>query len=338
MWKENHETKRLKKHCGIKFLSIAIVTLLLVITFACAWELPAIYSYYCDKKAQNQEVHQTMEVEAYSYQYATMEEKIEELSYFENNGTELARIQLPEGVIEQPENSKLRELLQKELDKMTELNILPDSIDMECYELSILEEYRIYPVSSEQFKGEISYWSMTFVDKTTAITACMDTEFHLLYSLDINGDLAGKSVESLVLQYAVDEKQKPGEKLIFEKVKQASENLAINEKKYYEIDGGRVVSCKDLELYDSDLQAESVKEEAAYQSDLYSESKSDLISENYRDELSVVASDIISSIKYGTDLKEQFYIPGYIDMENENLVSVYVYMKPDSLRIGLGCF
>ena len=314
------------------------VVIILIVSFFVAWELPEVYGRYSEKKYLGGLEYHAVELEAYSYQYSSMKEKIEELMYYYywGEGLELVKISIPDAGLQEEEKNHLKTMLQEEIYELAELNILPQSLSLEPYQLQAVTKYQIYPASSERMKGEISYWHIFLASEggEDIIDAFMDTEFYKLYMLNITGDYAQKFAIARISEYSDEINQKLVRETIVEDLRNTSAQLSSNWISYYGLTDGQEVSWENRESYNivssMDAEESAIKDENV---SIIGQSEWEKMMEEYEAELYDSADGIYEAVNTsnkGYIIKSAISVPCYIHLKESNTffrVNTYIDLR-----------
>ncbi len=193
--------------------------------------LPQIYGRYSDERTLNRPEYAENEVSVYSYNYASMTEKMQDIFYYEARGIELASMALPSVGDAEVSDGELEAILQEELDQLYGAGVLLMRVDLAEYVCAHRQLRSIYPANGDRLRGRISYWETVFEsrdDMDDRVTLLADTQYHKLYSLTLSGAAGDRmcfALQNFLLE-GIRGGGKSGAQLAAELLNSLSEQLA----------------------------------------------------------------------------------------------------------------
>lgn len=180
--------------------------------------LPQVYGGYSDRRTLNHPEYAENDVKVYARDYMSMEEKLQDIVFYQNRGIELQSVTLPAAGDREVSDSELAGYLQQELDSLYELGILHAAVDLSEYDQSYRELCDLYPGNGDRMKGRISYWILSYEGADGLLSVQMDAEYHKLYNIVMDGPNAGteKDVRGAYLAAQMLEKYKSGTEMAIE--------------------------------------------------------------------------------------------------------------------------
>ncbi len=187
--------------CVLLFLAILVLGVM---------RLPQVYGGYSDRRTLNHPEYTENDVKVYVYDYASMEEKLQDIVYYQKRSIELQEVYIPAAGDTEVLDGKLTGYLQQELDRLYQLGILSGAIDLSAYHLIYRSLCNVYPGNGDRLKGRISYWLLNYESTEGLLTAKMDTEYHKLYNISMDGTTDAGRECSAQGEYLVSEMLKAG--------------------------------------------------------------------------------------------------------------------------------
>ncbi len=149
--------------------------------------LPQVYGGYSDRRTLNRPEYMENDVKAYANEYASMEEKLQDIVYYQSRFIELQEVYIPAAADTEVSDGELTGYLQEEIERLYRLGILYGTIDLSEYRLVYREMYNIYPGNGDRLRGRISYWFLNYESAEGLLMVKMDTEYHKLYEITVEG-------------------------------------------------------------------------------------------------------------------------------------------------------
>ena len=198
--------------------------------------LPQLYGDYSDRYTLNRPEYTENEVKVYARDYISMEEKLQEIAYYQSRSIELQPVYLPAAGDMEVSSETLTGYLQEELDQLFERDILHIPLNLSEYNLTFRELCNLYPGNGDRLRGRIDYWILTYEGEEGQLIAQMDTEYHKLYSVNLQGYIASWECYALgeVLSRGIKNKNGAGTEMARSFLESLSEGYAA----YYGIVGG----------------------------------------------------------------------------------------------------
>ncbi|MCI8592995.1 MAG: hypothetical protein HFI88_11790 [Lachnospiraceae bacterium] len=217
-----------------------------------AMRLPQVYGSYSDRRTLNRPEYTENDVKIYVYDYASMEEKLQDIAYYESRSIEWQNVLIPAAGDTKASDDELNGYLQQELDQLYGLGILRARVDLSAFRQARRELRNIYPSNGDRLKGQISYWQLYYESEEGLLITQMDTEYHKLYSINLDGVNAQRNC-SAVGEYLADRILR-GHTSGAEAVQDLMGSLSEGYAKYY----GIAVSAEaeDLDVYKEKMAGE----------------------------------------------------------------------------------
>ena len=167
------------------FLSLALLVLGVM-------RLPQAYGSYSDRRTLDRPEYMTNEMKVFACDYASMEEKLQDIAFYQARSIELAEVVLPVSGNAEASDDEMAVYVQEEMDQMWELGILNKRIDLSEYDLSVRELHGLYPGNGDRLRGQISFWFLIYESKRSMLYIQMDTEYHKIYTLKVEASMAAE--------------------------------------------------------------------------------------------------------------------------------------------------
>lgn len=172
-------------------ISTGLAILCLLLLGAGAVELPRIYSGYADKQLLNQPEYSQNNVETYSYAYASMGDKLEEIARYQINGGTWQAVNVSLTNANNISDGEIISYLSEELDKLYQFDVLPGRLSIEEDEPFYKELLMLYPSDGGDMfgSGSLLFWSLNnliVIDEYGTpyyLNLLMDAQFHSLITI-----------------------------------------------------------------------------------------------------------------------------------------------------------
>ncbi|HCT89938.1 MAG TPA: hypothetical protein DF613_00930 [Lachnospiraceae bacterium] len=211
-----------------RITATGIMLLFLAVLVLGVMRLPQVYGSYSDRRTLNHPEYTENDVKVYACDYVSMEEKLQDIVFYQSRGIELQSVSLPAAGDREVSDSELAGYLQQELDSLYGLGILHAVIDLSEYDQSYRELCDLYPGNGDRMKGRISYWILSYEGEEGLLSVQMDAEYHKLYAIVMDGLNAGtdNDVQGGYLAVQMQEKYRSGTEMAIELMDALSEGFA----------------------------------------------------------------------------------------------------------------
>lgn len=193
--------------------------------------LPQVYGQYSDRRTLNQPEYAENELKVYAYDYSSMVEKLQVIYEYQERGIGFTALFLPEAADSQVSEKELESTVQDELDRLQELAVFTERIDLQEYTISDRQLLNLYPENGDRLKGKIGMWQVTLEKIKSSedmLQVWIDTEYHKVYNLVVTGSDADRMCLSF-REWLIQEIKKEGKRgaeLAAEKLNSLSEGFA----------------------------------------------------------------------------------------------------------------
>lgn len=174
-----------------------LMPLFLVVLVLGVMRLPQAYGSYSDRRTLNRPEYVENDVKVHAYNYASMEEKLQDIAYYESRSIEWQNVFIPAAGDTKVSDNELNGYLQQELDHLYSLGILRAKVDLSAFRQARRILCNIYPGNGDRLKGQISYWHLYYEREGELLITRMDTEYHKLYSINLYGENAQRNCSAM---------------------------------------------------------------------------------------------------------------------------------------------
>lgn len=165
-----------------QIVSTIIAISFTILLFLLAMFLPKYINAFLDEKTLNQISHRNISLKTYEISYDSFYEKLYAIAQCDKEPLHVVPVQ---ETVTKTERNKLTEIVQKELNQMTQENILSRKIPLKSSNLSSCETLTLYNSDDKKRLNGITYWKITYRQNKKTILLYLDEEYHKIYMLQI---------------------------------------------------------------------------------------------------------------------------------------------------------